>query len=285
MVYFALNLVTAGVLCLTACCGANSQPEGLETLLPDRVGDWARHQAVLMYAGDDLFTYINGGAEIYQEFGFVRVVVQDYKSSGGGTISLEIYEMADPESSYGMYTFKRSPQGESFDVPGGEARLEDYYLNLWKGEYLVTLTGFDQTEATILGLKALARDVEQRIAVTSPAPELVKRLPEEQLVEGSVKYFMGPLALFNSHRFAAENLFAPERGVRGDYGEGDSVFIFRYATPGTAQDIFKKVKSFYSLNPDPNIQVKLAQPFILAALGQENLDRAEFLLQRVRLNF
>ena len=282
---FAPFLIAACCLCLAVCTGADSQPEGLETLLPDRVGDWARHQTLLLYAGDDLFTYINGGAEIYQEFGFERVAVQDYRSSQGGAISLEIYEMTDPESAYGMYTFKRSPQGESFAVTGGEARLEDYYLNLWKDKYLVTLTGFDQAAATILGLKALAGDVEQRITATSLPPELVERLPEEHLVEGSVKYFMGPLALFNSHRFAAENLFAPERGVRGDYGMGDSVFLFRYATPETARVVFQRIQDYYATEPDPHVLVKLAPPFILAALGSDGLERVSSLLQQVRLDF
>jgi len=239
------------ILGLLWCCG-NPAPEGqgLGALLPDEVGGWSRHGTVLSYAGDDLFTYINGGAEIYQEFGFEEVAVQDYRTERGGTISLEVYRMAGPESAYGIFTFKRSADGSALDYPGAEAQLEDYYLNLWKGSYLVTLTGFDEEDATIQGLRDLARALAFRITETGEAPGLVSLLPDKDRVLGGVRYFNGPLALYNSHSFAREDVFSLEQGVRGDYAGGESLFIFAYEAPGGAEAAFKRAEEFFATAPD-----------------------------------
>ena len=65
----------------------------IQTLLPDQAGVWGKHDKALTYEGDDLFLYINGGAEIYHEYGFEAVIVQDYKHETSGTISIEIYKI------------------------------------------------------------------------------------------------------------------------------------------------------------------------------------------------
>ncbi|MBN2245994.1 MAG: hypothetical protein JW755_09125, partial [Candidatus Aminicenantes bacterium] len=121
-------------------------------LPPGGIDGWGRNYSSEEYVGEDLYLYINGGAEIYHEFGFQRMLVQDYKNDNEKTISLELYEMTDPESAFGIYTFKRGDSGEGLALGNGGS-LEDYYLNFWKGRFLVTITGFDSDEETITGLK------------------------------------------------------------------------------------------------------------------------------------
>mgnify|MGYP006290307413 CR=1 FL=1 len=57
----------------------------LTALAPEEFGngEWTRHRQAEIYQGDDLFLYINGGAEIYHEYGFKQVLLQDYISSDG----------------------------------------------------------------------------------------------------------------------------------------------------------------------------------------------------------
>ncbi len=244
----ACLLLVLGIL--WCCVNPVPEREGLEALLPDEVGGWMKHGAAQGYAGDDLFTYINGGAEIYREFGFEEVVVQDYRTDQGGAISLEVYKMTGPESAYGIFTFKRSADGRAMDYHGAEAQLEDYYLNLWKGSYLVTLTGFDEEDTTIQGLQDLARSLAFRITEIGEAPGLVSLLPDKDKILGSVRYFNGPLALFNSHSFAREDVFSLDQGVRGDYTGGESLFIFAYETPEGAEAAFRGAEEFFASAPD-----------------------------------
>jgi hypothetical protein len=68
-----------------------------------------------------------------------------------------------------------------------------------------------------------------------------------------VKYFNGPLALFNSHGFAREDVFSLERGVRGDYAGGESLFIFAYEDPERAEAAFKRAEEFFAAAPDHEV--------------------------------
>jgi len=281
----ALIWLLAALAALTVCRGGSPQALDPGSLFPQRAGLWEKDQEILRYMGDELFSYINGGAEIYHEFGFTEVVVQDYRSPKGGTISVEVYRMLDAEGAYGIYTFKRSTGGRVFPVEGGEGRLEDYYLNLWKGPFLATLTGFDQSAPTLEGLELLAREVEGRISAVAEVPMLVRRLPQADLIPGSVKYFRGPLALFNSHRFAAEDVFSPRSGVRGDYRNGDSLFIFEYSSDHEAQRIFGKAQKRLDPGPDSRILLERKGTYILVTLGKETLDRDAERLEDVRCDF
>lgn len=226
-----------------------SDMEGINILLPEQVGDWKKHEKALTYEGDDLFLYINGGAEIYQEFGFDKVIVQDYKNETSGTISIEIYKMDSSLSAYGIFTFKSGSAGRSLDF-GQEVLLEDYYLNMRKGPYLITLTGFDESESTIQGLQNLGREIYRRITETGGIPDVVRLLPEKELISQSVKFFKGPLALYNSHRFVPEDVFRLKVGARGDYTDGSSLFIFEYQDPDKAQEVFQKAQDFFASNVD-----------------------------------
>jgi hypothetical protein len=209
-----------------------ARPGGpLRSLLPggDDVPGWAMDGECQEYEGEDLFTYIDGGAEIYQEYGFRRVIVQDYENDAGKSISLEIFEMAAPAAAYGMFSFKRSGQGRSLDLGGG-GELEDYYLNFWKGRFLATLTGFDETAGTVEGLLALAKVVDAKVQEGGRAPELVAHLPPEGLGAGSVKYLKGLLGLNNVYPFYTARGLAFQEAVRGIYEGGETLILLGYAT-------------------------------------------------------
>jgi len=214
----------------------------LSSYLPqsDEVKGWSRNEAFEEYKGDDLFFYINGGAEIYHEFGFERVIVQDYQSENGKSASLEIYEMTDPSSAYGMYSFKSGGEGEGLDLGAG-GKLQDYYLNFWKGKYLVTITGFDEDAETIQGLQSLAKAADTRIIseARSERPSLVGWLPKDGLKPDDVKYFQGNLGLFNSYPFTTKSLFKVTEAVKGTYGGGYDIYIIRYSNEHVSDEVFR----------------------------------------------
>jgi hypothetical protein len=135
-IIFCLAIFSSLVLFLNCQNASSHEEEGLRALLPtaSEIDNWERYLDFEEYKGEDLFFYINGGAEIYHEYGFERVIVQDYKSPNGRSASLEIYKMSSPDSAYGMYTFKSSGKGQELNVGHG-CKLQDYYLNFWKGQW------------------------------------------------------------------------------------------------------------------------------------------------------
>lgn len=220
-------LLGAGPKAARACPGQDS----LRPFLPENgaAAAWSKEGDPQEYAGEDLYTYIDGGAEIYQEYGFRRVVIQDYRNPAGRSVSLEIFEMEAPAAAYGMFTFKRSGKGKIVPLgTGGE--LEDYYLNFWKGKYLVTLTGFDETSGTIEGILAVGGAVDAKIPDRAGIPDLVSALPERGLKPGSIKYLKGLLGLNNVYPFYTARGLDFREAVRGEYGDGATLLVLDYGT-------------------------------------------------------
>ena len=203
----------------------------LGALLPETgaAPGWSRDGEPEEYVGEDLYAYIDGGAEIYQEYGFRRVVLQDYKNVSGRSVSLEVFEMETPAAAYGIFTFKRSGKGKSVPLGSG-ADLEDYYLNFWKGRFVVTLTGSDGTAATIDGILAVGGAVDAKIADKSDLPALVEALPEAGLKRGSVKYLKGLLGLNNVYPFYTARGLGFKAAVKGDYDDGSCLIVMEYAS-------------------------------------------------------
>jgi hypothetical protein len=214
-------------------------PHPFLDLLPraGEAGSWKPEDEPQHAEGDDLFLLIDGGAEIYHEYGFTQAVFQSYVDDQDRSLNLEIYEMSDPSSAYGVYTFKRG-QGQSLDI-GGEATLQDYYLNVWKGNVVITVIGFDTESKTREGLEALAKSVAGKITASSGKPPLVSLLPQEDLNPASVTYMKGGQALFNAHEFAKGNIFGMREGVTAELG-GDKVFLFAYGNEDEAQEWLAK---------------------------------------------
>ncbi len=236
-------------LCALLCTSGaySSSTHDLQKFLPSsgEVGEWERDDSPREYRGDSLYDYINGGAEIYHDYGFAQVIVQDFKNKSGKSISIEIFEMEDTESAFGIYTFKTSTEDRKLAM-ASDARLSDYYLNFWKGNLLVTITGFDEDEETIKGLQELARAVDAKIKVEGEIPRLVSVLPEEGLYPTSIKYFQGNLGLFNSYPFFSKDVFHLEEGIKGDYKGGYTVYIIQSKRTEDEQKKFDDVmRSFW----------------------------------------
>jgi hypothetical protein len=235
-------------------------------------GSWKKEGKPQHFEGEALYEYIDGGAEIYHEYGFKHVAVQDYINPTGKSVSVEIFEMTDSQSAYGIYTFKTHKAGRKVSL-GDDARLEDYYLNFWKGNILATLTGFDETSETRDGLLVLAKGIDSKLDLSGKRPRIVSHLPEESLISQSVKYFKGILGLRNSHPFFALNIWGFEEGVKADYSGGYSVFLLRFNGCEQSFSQYEQLKKSYAEQSEYKVH-KTSNDEIFTAL--DNRERRFF---------
>lgn len=256
--------------------------ETIAEALPDddELAGWKKTGTMQHYEGEALYEYIDGGAEIYHEYGFVRVVVQDYVNSAGKSVSVEIFQMASPASAYGMYTFKTDAKGKKIAI-GNDAQFADYYMNFWKGPFLVTLTGFDETPETRTGLLDIARSVGSKIPSGGDKPRIVSFLPEEDLRAQSSKYFTGFLGLRNSHPFFSLNITGFEQGIKGDYSGGFSFFLFRFEEEEEARKGFQSMKGQKDRR-GRNLFAASHGKYLMLVLGKVDHNRAEQVFERAR---
>jgi hypothetical protein len=242
-------LIGAVLLLMAAGAAAQQDPVDLSGYLPasDEVAGWTLSDAPKNYRGDKLFVMINGGADIYHEYGFTQVLSAEYADVLGKSITLEIYEMESPAAAFGIYTFKIGVGGKTLAI-GQEALLEDYYLNFWKGNLLVTVTGLDSEEDNVQGVVALAKAVDARIAKTGERPELAGLLLREPLVFSHPKYIRGSLGVMNSYIFERDNIFRVREGMIGAVGDCQA-FVFRYTDEGESAKSYDHATKRLSVSP------------------------------------
>lgn len=237
------------LLLIAASAAAQQAPGDLSGLIPKsgEVSSWTLSETPKNYHGDELFQMIDGGADIYHEYGFTQVLSAEFMDARGKSIKLEIYEMESPAAAYGIYTFKVGDGGKALSI-GQDALLEDYYLNFWKGNLLVTVIGSDSEEETLQGVVAHAKTVDARIDKTGEQPGLAGLMLREPLAFSHAKYVHGPLGVMNSYIFDTQNIFCVREGMIGSIGDCQA-FVFRYADEGESTGAFENATKSLSASP------------------------------------
>jgi hypothetical protein len=219
---------------------ACTQNQNISTYLP-RTGElkgWSQEDSSRVFVGEDLFMLIDGGADIYFEYGFRQVAVAEYQNNHENSIKLEIYEMSDASAAYGMFSLNAGTQGKKVQI-GNEGMLSEYYLMFWKNTFLVFLTGADTTGETASGILAMAACIDQRLGAPGIKPALVSYLPNSGLQ--SCTFVRGNLGLSSFYTFDTKNIFGMKEGVVGIYPT-HHLFIFKYKSDGETKEGYLNVQ-------------------------------------------
>ncbi len=219
---------------------AQIQKVGIASILPGsgEPGGWHQIDSARIFAGEDLYKFIDGGADIYFEYGFRQVISAEYKNIKDISIKLEIYEMTDDAAACGMYSINASPQGKKANI-GNEAILNEYYLVFWKDKYLTFISSDDTTGETLEGILALAENIDMKIDVSGKKPEICKLLQQQDLVAN--KYVRGLLGLSSIYDFDTRNIFGVREGAIGIY-RNHLVFLFKYDSEKDAEEWYKRAR-------------------------------------------
>ena len=148
------------------------------------------------FSDKELYGYIDGGAEIYREFGFVKLSVQ-FLQYGENDLVLEIYRMKDIKAAFGIYSVSRHncPPLKSLTK---WSCYNPYQISFARGPFYVTITNYE-------GIRELA-DLSRQIAgkiinkISGPdfeVPALINQ-PDFTAYLNNLKFIAGPLGLQNA---------------------------------------------------------------------------------------
>jgi hypothetical protein len=154
----------------------------------------------LDFQGDDLYDYINGGAELYLSYGLTRMTGAKYNAENLPQITIEIYEMTSPQNAFGVYTQSRDRDEHVFGQ--GSQRFNDFIL-FWKDRFFVVVNTHRATPESAEAIRHFATLTDQAISGTTPPPDLVNALPAEGLTPGGFVYFHHYIWL-NAYFFIAD---------------------------------------------------------------------------------
>lgn len=145
------------------------------------------------YSAKELYGYINGGAEIYLEYGFRQVTGQRCTQKSH-ELQVDIYEMVNPEAAFGMFSVLRGRCGAT--LPGTEWHcVTPQQILFAKGAYLVSIVPYDRAAETRTAAMQAAKALVSRIrGAQFRIPPAYKGAPLSTS-QKSLRYIHGPLAL------------------------------------------------------------------------------------------
>jgi hypothetical protein len=149
-----MRLLLALTLMLAAGSNSFSSP-----MPPDGIpAGWQRKGQERLFAGAALYRHVNGGAELYNQFGFDRLVVQDY-SKDAHEVRVEIYKMNDPAGAGSV--FAEITKGMATQTRYGTACvLDDYQIVFQRDAYCVSVTTYESGSEPLAAMAALAAKVD-----------------------------------------------------------------------------------------------------------------------------
>jgi len=257
-----MTFIKRRLLPLCFFLGISSTITAAEIVLP---GDnffpgWTKSGKAAIFIKADLFNHIDGGAELFLEFGFERAAVQRYLKGPAG-LALEVYEMKSPESALGVYLMKCGRETPLPDVPARNSS-ETAQFTIVKGKYFILINNFGGDKNLIQAMTSLARTILEKIPGDSEPSRLFDLLPKEGRLMGSERLFCGPLALQPLYTFGEGDLFKLKGkifGVLANYRSGTAAIFARlviaYPDQKQALEAYQNLRS----NLDPYLKITAAE--------------------------
>jgi hypothetical protein len=262
--------------------GALQRPASPDTglLPPDGfLQIWKRAETPRVFTSSDLYGYIDGGAEVYLEFGFEQLTVQAYQPSsspaGKGSASdefkAEIYRMADPVAATGIYLMNCGK--ETQDMSFAERHtLNQFQLLFKRDRYYVVINNAEGNQKFRGGMLEFGRYIASRLPAETPVRGS-EILPAKGLDKTSIRLIRGPYALQSIYTLGNGDILQLNRSltaVSGQYQDESgkySLILVDYPTEAAAQKAFSNVQN--QLDSYLKVQEKNDHRLIFKDYGNE----------------
>jgi hypothetical protein len=190
------------------------------------VPGWTQQGPSRSFTGDNLFEYMDGNAEGYLIYHFVKMEGVNCQS-GDSTLVFDVSEMADPEWAYGMFASNRDPRTGTEKI-GTAAQIVPRRAIFVKDKYFVEI-GSSKEQPEVLRQFAVA--MEKRIGGTSEPPAALGWFLTEGLAADSIR--LVPESVLGMR--------ALRRGYVAQYGYGKA-FVVTEASAESAAEAMNKVR-------------------------------------------
>ena len=201
-----MKAFTAFLLILAAALPGVAAETGDCPLAPG----WERTAPPRTFGPENLFEYLDGGAEGYLIFGFVGLQHQ-VCAKGEDSLALDISEMDDAEAAYGLFAARRDPR-QPIQPIGMGGEILPARASFAKGKYYVEMTAAPGDDYRPL-LHAFVAALEKRTPGSSSPPQELSWFPLEDLK--SIRLI--PRSVLG--------LGALKRGYVADYPKGQAFLV------------------------------------------------------------
>jgi hypothetical protein len=175
-------------------------PAELVDALPPTIEGWSKAGDAEVYDPKTLFQYINGGAELYISFDFKTLAAVRYGKGEDLEITVDVFDMGSSHNAFGVFSHGRESTGGKV---GQGSEYASGLLHFWKDRFYVSVMAYPESAETRKVVEAIAIGIAAAIPEKGEIPPVVSRLPAQDLVPESVRYFHHHTWL-NRHYFVAD---------------------------------------------------------------------------------
>ncbi|SYZ74796.1 exported hypothetical protein [Candidatus Zixiibacteriota bacterium] len=186
-----LVTVVAVVLLAVLACSKKKTEDVISArqLLPEKNApeNIVRSSEIKTYVGNDLWQYIDGGAELYHLYNFQEVATADYKSDSIELVT-DIYRFDNATDAFGLYSMLRPPTA-TIVLLGTEGFTSPGELIFVKGVFVVRIMGYEKNEAADKILTSLGQEIDRLITAPGKRPNAFLLFPVKNSLGASDKYY------------------------------------------------------------------------------------------------
>ena len=173
--------------------------------LPDAVGltGWIPLGDAETYDRQTLFNYMDGASEYFFTYSFEKMAMRQYRNPAGLELVVEVWRFSKSADAYGLFS---GHTGVAVSIGhASDATLESgSRLYFWQDRFYAVLTA--TTTLPDDDLKTVAQAISAGLPAGGTRPAVVGKLPSDQLVPGSAKFFHEELAIQDQLWLGGENL-------------------------------------------------------------------------------
>ncbi len=213
--------------------------------------------------------------EIFREFGFEEGEKGVYATSSGQQLEIFAFRFRDATGAFAAFRWSRPADAKS--VPYGQQAAQAGDLTVIQfGNYVVRTKGAAPVDDDLELMLGFLPRVQM-----SPAPPFLAFVPQGDLIPGSERHVLGPLALREVAPEIPPSVAAFHFGTEAQFGRyanpaGEiKLALFSYPSPQIARG---QIEEFQKL---PNVIAKRSGPLVAAVIAPPSADEAQFLLAKI----
>jgi hypothetical protein len=247
--------------------------------IPESLGGWSKTEADQFYNRENLYDYIDGGAELYLSYGFQSLINRTYTQPRQPDIILDIFDMGSSQNAFGVFSHSREKVEKEF---GQGSQYTAGSLLFWKDRYFISILASPETPESSRAIKKLAGTIESHIEKEGPLPALVYLLPQDSLIEESVRYFKHYIWLNSYYFIADQNILHIDENtnaVLAKYRENNGkslLLLVQYPDAESAKVAYQDFVKIYLLGVSDPAAVQLEDGSWTGIRLQANLIVAVF---------
>jgi hypothetical protein len=240
---------------------------------------WQPLTEAAAYTRDNLFNLVDGQADTFFAYGFEQVVTRRYQNASGIFVNVEIWQLATSADAYGLFHGGRAGQpakiGAEGDADPGRR------LAFWQDRYFANVSASGSISDDVL--RDIANGIAAQLPAGGAAPNIVSRLPAENIVEGSLLFFHEEISIQNELWLGGSNLLglSPQtNGALARYtlnGATTRLLLVEYSTSAQAGDALKALQTG---DVSDLLAAQVKGNYLAAAFGKTEAAQAQHLVEQ-----